>query len=95
MFMTSFCNMIVTTEFSVVSTRICGVTNTGDKDTSKYRLSSLNGSEQKEIGGSKAIASPVSQESSATKIVVARLKSHYFNWLDLTVASHAGRIPAL
>lgn len=48
---------------------LCGVTN--DNDYSRCKLSSVDRSEQKDVGASKAIASPVSQESSATKLLVA------------------------
>lgn len=42
-----------------------------DRDAMKCRLSSLDGSDRKEVVVSKAIASPVSQESFATKLLVA------------------------
>lgn len=44
--------------------------DTNDNDYSRCKLSSVDGIEQKEVGASKAIASPVSQESSATKLLV-------------------------
>lgn len=44
---------------------------TNDNDYSRCKLSSFDGIEEKEVGASKAIASPVSQESSATKLLVA------------------------
>ncbi|CAL5405822.1 unnamed protein product [Camellia sinensis] len=42
----------------------------GDREVSKCRLPSLDGSDEKEVSASKAIASPVSQESFATKLLV-------------------------
>ncbi|KAK1389264.1 hypothetical protein POM88_017442 [Heracleum sosnowskyi] len=42
-----------------------------DSDNSMCKLSSIDGSEQKEFGASKAIGSPISQESSAAKLLVA------------------------
>ncbi|KAL8087856.1 hypothetical protein AgCh_037846 [Apium graveolens] len=48
---------------------LCGYTN--DNDNSMCKLSSIDGSEQKEFEASKAIGSPVSQESSAAKLLVA------------------------
>lgn len=44
--------------------------DTNDYNYSRCKLSSVDGIEQKEVGASKAIASPVSQESSATKLLV-------------------------
>ncbi|XP_017252991.1 increased DNA methylation 1 isoform X1 [Daucus carota subsp. sativus] len=45
--------------------------DTNDDDCSRFKLSSVDGREQKEVGASKAIASPVSQESSATKLLIS------------------------
>ncbi|XP_057460987.1 increased DNA methylation 1-like isoform X1 [Actinidia eriantha] len=43
---------------------------TSDRNVSKCRLPSLDGSDEKEVGATKAIASPVSQESFVTKLLV-------------------------
>ncbi|KAL8144939.1 hypothetical protein AgCh_003231 [Apium graveolens] len=70
----------------IVESAICGVScscyllkkhskidlggDANDDDYFRCKLSSVDGIEQKEVGASKAIASPVSQESSATKLLV-------------------------
>nr|UVW45074.1 IDM1 [Camellia sinensis] len=54
----------------------------GDRDVSNRRLESLDGSDEKEVNASKAIASPVSQESFASKLLVASP--------SVTVANNSG-----
>ncbi|GFS31499.1 acyl-CoA N-acyltransferase with RING/FYVE/PHD-type zinc finger protein [Actinidia rufa] len=44
--------------------------DTNDRNVSKFRLPSLDGSDEKEVGATKAIASPVSQESFVTKLLI-------------------------
>lgn len=61
------------------------VDNLGDRDISKCKLSSVDESEQKALVVSKAIASPVSQESSASKLLVSKsesLRRHKPKWKD-------------
>ncbi|CAK9151689.1 unnamed protein product [Ilex paraguariensis] len=56
----------------------------GDRDVSNHRLSSLNGSDKREVVANKPIASPVSQESHANKLLVANP--------IITVASKSGSL---
>lgn len=56
--------------------------SSSERDVAKCRLPSLNGSDRKDVVVSKAIASPVSQESFATKLLVASP--------PLTVADRSG-----
>ncbi|XP_057952264.1 increased DNA methylation 1 isoform X2 [Malania oleifera] len=63
----------VTTSFYLLKrpVEVDRVGDVGDREVSKCRLSSLDGNDGKELILSKTIASPVSQESFATKLLVA------------------------
>ncbi|KAL6975471.1 hypothetical protein U1Q18_024266, partial [Sarracenia purpurea var. burkii] len=70
----------------------------GHRNVSKSRLQSLDGNDEKEVNASKAIASPVSQESSATKLlitsplvtIVSRSRSHRHAEEIMRRSNHVG-----